>query len=134
MRSGGLAAIVKHAVAMAALLLALASPGAAAGNASLFTREMDAAMARMMAAMQIGPTGDIDRDFAAMMIPHHQGAIDMAVAELKYGHNTQLKRIAQEIIVDQEQEIAAMHLALGQPPVEPHLTRPASHDPSSLEH
>ena len=53
-------------------------------------------------------------DFAAMMIPHHQGAIDMAVAELRHGHNERLKRIAQEIIVDQQQEIAAMRLALGQ--------------------
>ena len=48
-----------------------------------------------------------------MMIPHHQGAIDMARAELRYGHNEQLRRIAQEIIVDQQQEIAAMRLALG---------------------
>ena len=50
-----------------------------------------------------------------MMIPHHQGAIDMALAELRYGHNEQLRRIAQEIIVDQQQEIAAMRLAVGQP-------------------
>ena len=50
-----------------------------------------------------------------MMIPHHQGAIDMAVAELRYGKNEQLRRIAQEIIVDQQQEIAAMRLALGEP-------------------
>jgi uncharacterized protein (DUF305 family) len=51
-----------------------------------------------------------------MMIPHHQGAIDMAVAELRYGRNEQLRRIAQEIIVDQEQEIQAMRLALGEKP------------------
>jgi uncharacterized protein (DUF305 family) len=50
------------------------------------------------------------------MIPHHQGAIDMAKAELHYGHNEQLRRIAQEIIVEQQQEIAAMHLALRQSP------------------
>jgi Domain of unknown function (DUF305) len=49
------------------------------------------------------------------MIPHHQGAIDMAQAELRYGHNEQLRRIAQEIIVEQQQEIIAMRLALGQP-------------------
>jgi hypothetical protein len=48
-----------------------------------------------------------------MMIPHHQGAIEMAEAELRYGRNEQLRRIAQEIIVDQQQEIAAMRLALG---------------------
>jgi hypothetical protein len=50
-----------------------------------------------------------------MMVPHHQGAVDMAQAELRYGRNEQLRRIAQEIIVDQLQEIAAMRLALGQP-------------------
>jgi uncharacterized protein (DUF305 family) len=73
------------------------------------------AMDRMMAGMDIRPSHDVDRDFAAMMIPHHQGAIDMAVLELRYGRNEQLRRIAQEIIVDQQQEIAAMRLALGQP-------------------
>jgi hypothetical protein len=50
-----------------------------------------------------------------MMVPHHQGAIDMAMIELRYGRNEQLRRIAQEIIVDQMQEIAAMKLAIGEP-------------------
>ena len=72
-------------------------------------------MNRMMSAMEAKPTGDIDHDFVAMMAPHHQGAIEMARAELRYGHNEQLKRMAQEIIVTQMQEIAAMRLALGQP-------------------
>jgi uncharacterized protein (DUF305 family) len=46
------------------------------------------------------------------MVPHHQGAIEMAQAELRYGHNEQLRRIAQEIIVDQTQEIAVMRQAI----------------------
>jgi hypothetical protein len=71
------------------------------------------AVARMHAAMDVPFTGDADRDFARMMIPHHQGAIDMAVVELRYGKDKRLKRLAQEIIVDQQQEIAVMHLALG---------------------
>jgi uncharacterized protein (DUF305 family) len=79
-----------------------------------FLAENSAAMNSMMARMSVKPTGDVDVDFAAMMIPHHQGAIDMALAELRYGKNEQLRRIAQEIIVDQQQEIAAMRLALGQ--------------------
>ena len=83
-------------------------------TASAFLAEMDAAMGRMMSGMAAKPTGNTDLDFAAMMIPHHQGAIDMAVAELRYGKNEQLRRIAQEIIVDQQQEIAAMRLALGE--------------------
>src|SRR5580700_443904 len=73
------------------------------------------AMSKMMVDMGITPSGDVDRDFVAMMVPHHQGAIDMAQAELRHGHNEQLRRIAQEIIVAQQQEIAAMRLALGQP-------------------
>jgi hypothetical protein len=81
-----------------------------------FLNENAAAMNKMMAGMNVRPTGDVDADFAAMMIPHHQGAIDMAVAELRHGKNEQLRRISQEIIVEQQQEIAAMRLALGQKP------------------
>jgi hypothetical protein len=80
-----------------------------------FLAENQVAMDKMMAEMAIKPSGDVDRDFSAMMIPHHQGAIDMARAELRYGRNEQLRRIAQGIIVEQQQEIAAMRLALGQP-------------------
>jgi uncharacterized protein (DUF305 family) len=69
----------------------------------------------MMIDMGIRPSGDVDADFVAMMVPHHQGAIEMARAELRYGHNEQLKRMAQEIIVTQLQEIAAMDLVLGRP-------------------
>ena len=80
-----------------------------------FMADSNAAMDRMMAGMAVRPAGDVDADFAAMMIPHRQGAIDMAVAELRYGKNPQLRRIAQEIVVEQQQEIAAMRMALGQP-------------------
>lgn len=80
-----------------------------------FLSENVKAMTRMLVGMEIKPSGDVDEDFAAMMIPHHQGAMDMALAELRHGHNEQLRRIAQEIIVDQQQEISAMRLALGQP-------------------
>jgi hypothetical protein len=80
-----------------------------------FLAENDAAMRRMMNGMAAKPTGDIDADFVAMMVPHHQGAIDMAVAVLRYGRNAQVRRLAQEIIVTQQEEIAAMRLAVGQP-------------------
>ncbi len=80
-----------------------------------FLSENVSAMVKMMVGMEITPSGDVDTDFAAMMIPHHQGAIAMAQAELRHGHNEQLRRIAQEIIVTQQQEIAAMRLALGRP-------------------
>src|SRR5579883_2204509 len=80
---------------------------------SAYLAENHAAMNKMMASMDVKPTGDVDRDFVEMMTPHHQGAIDMAIAVLKYGKNERLKRIAQEIIIDQQQEIAAMKLAIG---------------------
>ncbi|UHS61297.1 DUF305 domain-containing protein [Agrobacterium vaccinii] len=93
------------------------SPAAAqsSDDETAYLAENNAAMDRMMADMETSPTGDIDRDFVAMMTPHHQGAIAMALAVLKYGKNEQLKRIAQEIIVEQQQEIAAMKLAIGDP-------------------
>jgi uncharacterized protein (DUF305 family) len=67
----------------------------------------------MMRAREIQPPGDIDRDFVAMMVPHHQGAIEMAQALPRYGSNERLQRMAQEIIVTQQQEIAAMRAAVG---------------------
>jgi uncharacterized protein (DUF305 family) len=72
----------------------------------------DAAMAKMMGSMTIKPAGDVDRDFAAMMIPHHQGAIDMAKLELSYGHDPVLRRLAQAIVVEQQQEIDLMQRSL----------------------
>jgi hypothetical protein len=91
------------------------SIAAASAGEQAFLKDNEAAMAKMMTDMAAKPSGDIDRDFAAMMIPHHQGAIDMAILELRNGKNEQLRRIAQEIIVDQLQEIAAMKLAIGEP-------------------
>ena len=91
------------------------APVAGGSGEAPFLAENTAAMDKMMAGMEIAATGDVDADFTAMMIPHHQGAIDMAVAELRHGTNERLRRIAQEIIIDQQGEIAAMRLALGQP-------------------
>lgn len=106
-------------VAALAVALVAAAYGSAGADEAPFLAENRVAMNRMMAGMDVTPSGDADRDFAAMMIAHHQGAIDMAKAELRYGHKEQLRRIAQEIIVEQQQEIAAMRLALGQPPPPP---------------
>lgn len=93
-----------------------ASPTAVSDDVqSAFISENSASMEKMMAGMDKKPTGDIDRDFVVQMTAHHQGAIDMAVTMLKYGKNEQLKRMAQEIIVDQQQEIAAMRQAIGDP-------------------
>ena len=102
-------------VIVAAVLAAVTAAIAASPGEAPFLGENHAAMESMMRGMRVKPSGDVDRDFIAMMIPHHQGAIDMARAELRYGHNEQLHRIAQEIIVDQQHEIAAMRLALDEP-------------------
>jgi Domain of unknown function (DUF305) len=93
------------------------------------------AMTKMMINMGITPSGNVDTDFVAMMVPHHQGAIEMAEAELRYGRNEQLRRLSQEIIVTQQQEIAAMRLALGQPlpppAPAPDQVQPAGQAPSN---
>ena len=66
-----------------------------------FLSENVGAMTRMTIGMEIKPSGDVDTDFAAMMIPHHQGAIEMAQAELRHGHNEQLRRIAETDVKQQ---------------------------------
>jgi uncharacterized protein (DUF305 family) len=71
-----------------------------------------AAMREMMADMTIQPTGDVDRDFLAMMIPHHQGAVDMANEELEYGQNEQIRKLAQEIVSEQQHQIKVMRAAV----------------------
>jgi uncharacterized protein (DUF305 family) len=109
----------------------LAAWSADEGGLTAFHAECGKAMDVMMTAMDAPGTGDIDADFSQMMIPHHQGAIDMAVAELRYGKNEQLRRVAQEIIVDQRQEIDAMRMALGRPPL-PSSAAPTSPRPDSL--
>jgi uncharacterized protein (DUF305 family) len=116
-----------------AAAVALGTAAHAAVPRSDFARAMALAMDRMMADMHIPSTGDTDRDFVAMMIPHHQGAIDMAVAQIQYGTDPRLKRIAQEIIIEQQQEIAAMRLALGDPlpPSSPAPTQPL---PDHIDH
>ena len=77
-----------------------------------FLSENTAAMKKMVADT-IEPTGDVDRDFVEMMVPHHQGAVDMAQTELKYGHNAQLRRLAQQIVRAQQREIVVMRRAIG---------------------
>jgi len=79
-----------------------------------FMQEMHESMKRMDRQMAEAPmSGNADHDFASMMIPHHQGAIDMAKAELIYGRDPVMRRLAQEILVDQQSEIDAMRLWLG---------------------
>jgi uncharacterized protein (DUF305 family) len=80
-----------------------------------FYSEMAKVNGHMHETMEIAPEGNVERDFMRMMIPHHQGAIDMALVLLKYGHDERLRRLAQSIIVEQGQEIAYMRTLLDAP-------------------
>lgn len=83
-------------------------------NESAWT-ELQSSMERMHLAMQsIAASGDSDADFVKLMIPHHQAAIDMAKTQLLYGKDPQMRRLAQEIITDQQSEIDLMNLWLKQ--------------------
>ena len=76
---------------------------------SRFEADMDTGMARMMQDMHSpGYTGQPDSDFLAMMIPHHEGAVDMARLVLIHGRDPMVRQIAEEIIASQTVEIAAM--------------------------
>lgn len=84
------------------------------GPAALQASQHDAAeafndsMDKMHQAMMVDYTGDADVDFVKSMIPHHQGAIDMANIELRYGKDPELRKMAEQIIAAQEKEIAEM--------------------------
>ena len=74
-----------------------------------FAIEMHRQMQTMMAAMDAATTsGDPDRDFLAMMIPHHQGAVAMARLVLIHGHDPLVRQLADEIIASQRTEITSM--------------------------
>ena len=71
--------------------------------------ELNASMHKMHIAMgAIEQAGDADVDFVRLMLPHHQAAIDMAKTELLHGKDPQMRRLAQEIITDQQSEIQLM--------------------------
>jgi uncharacterized protein (DUF305 family) len=94
---------------LALALIAAPALALAADNAAAVKDAMMMAHHKMMAAMdQTQPTGDADKDFVLMMMPHHQGAIDMAKVELQYGKDEKLRAMAQDIIQAQEAEIAEM--------------------------
>jgi uncharacterized protein (DUF305 family) len=77
----------------------------------MLMRAMDDSMSRMDIGMKSALiNGNVDHDFATMMMPHHQGAIDMAKAEILYGKDPVMRRLAEEIVVDQQSEIQAMQL------------------------
>jgi len=76
----------------------------------------DLAVSDMAQASLAQPSGDVDRDFAGMMMARDQAATELARAELQYGHNDELKRLAQDIIAQQQQDSAVMQRATGDVP------------------
>ena len=100
------AALAQHAGHRAAPATAVA------GQDAPSTKAFKEAMTRMHGAMAIPYTGNTDRDFAAGMIPHHQGAIDMARIELQHGTDPAMRKLAEEIIAAQEKEIAQLRAFL----------------------
>ncbi|MGL4728201.1 MAG: CopM family metallochaperone [Bosea sp. (in: a-proteobacteria)] len=87
-----------------------AGHGAAAkqADASPSSAAFRAANDKMHKGMDITFSGDADADFVRGMIPHHQGAVDMARIVLAFGKDAELRKLAQEIVAAQEKEIAFM--------------------------
>ena len=116
MNKGGRRLLMALAV-VTALLALQQGPRAQGGDApgGAAWPEAMASMQRMHAEMSaVRPSGDSDLDFVRLMLPHHEAAIDMARAQLKYGQDPRMRRLAQEIITDQQSEIELMKLWLKQ--------------------
>jgi Domain of unknown function (DUF305) len=113
-RSGTYPWVVAAILLLASIIVGSNGSDSFGANAEKsFHQLMHKAMSLMDQGMEnAAMTSDPDHDFAAMMIPHHQGAVDMAKLELLYGKDSVLRRLAQEIIVTQEQEIAVMQMRL----------------------
>ena len=106
---------LKKCVWIAGLMMTIGMVAGAQMDSSAmrFMHSMDESMTRMDSGMKSASmNGNVDHDFVTMMMPHHQGAIDMAKAELGYGRDPVMRRLAEEIIVDQQSEIQAMQLWL----------------------
>ena len=88
-----------------------------APNAASADTGMMESMNKMNQAMSSAPmTGNPDHDFVVMMIPHHQGAIDMANDELQHGKDPELRKLAHDIVTAQDKEIALMKRWLAKHP------------------
>ena len=73
----------------------------------LFARDL--AVSDVSRASLFEPTGNVDRDFVATMIPQNRAIIDMAGAELLYGHNDELRHLAETIVAQQQQQMSVMN-------------------------
>ena len=123
--------LVKWRVAIPLTLCALTLPALLHGSGESATSttdrgwsELTSSMEKMHRAMSsVTPSGDNDVDFVQLMLPHHQAAIDMAKSELLFGKSPEMRRLAQEIIADQQSEIDLMRLWLKKHAQEPQRGR-----------
>ena len=99
--------------AFAASALPHASPDGAGAPADPAWSALTSSMEKMHHRMaSVAPSGDSDADFVLLMLPHHEAALEMAKSELLYGRSPEMRRLAQEIIADQQSEIDLMNLWL----------------------
>ena len=84
------------------------SPAASTSSDSAATKAYREANTKMHKNMDLAFTGDADADFVRGMIPHHQGAIDMAKVVLAHGKDPEIRNLAEGVIREQEKEIAMM--------------------------
>ena len=92
----------------AAVLLVAGSTVAFGAELSAGSKALVAANAAMHKAMAVEMTGDVDVDFMRTMVPHHQGAVEMAKIVVENGKDPEVRKLAEEIIKAQEAEIAIM--------------------------
>ncbi len=105
--------------------IALAQSPRPAVDTTSFGALMQQSMARMHHGMSAAPaSGNPDRDFVTMMIPHHQGAIDMSRALLLHGKDRELQQLAKAIIAEQQNEIQLMKLWLARHPASAKSNQP----------
>jgi uncharacterized protein (DUF305 family) len=97
--------------------MSAAAQHATGSGAKSFAALMNEAMSEMHHGMAAGASSvDPDRTFVRMMIPHHQGAVDMSKALLLYGKDRELQQLAKSIVAEQQSEIQLMQLWLARHP------------------